>query len=113
MAHDTGTSHHIFQRGTAIIMIPLVIWFIYSIISHSGDSHAEFMTWVGQVQTAVPLGLLIIAGFFHMRLGLEIVIDDYITNPDRRSMLQFLNTLVALILGAIALWSVIAISLIV
>ena len=47
-----------------------------------------------------------------MRIGLEVIIDDYIHKPDLRGMLHFLNTFVALVAGAIALWSIIAITLI-
>lgn len=108
-----GTSHFIFQRATAIVMIPLVIWFVYSLISHAGDTRAELMAWIANWYVAVPLAILVLAGFFHMRLGLEVVIDDYITKPDTRGMLHFFNTFFALILGAVALWSIIAITLIV
>ncbi len=108
-----GTAHFIFQRGTALVMIPLVIWFVIALISHADDTRPELMVWIAKPWTALPLGLLILAGFFHMRLGIEILIDDYIHKPDTRGMLLFLNTLFALILGAVALWSIIAITLIV
>ena len=108
-----GTSHFIFQRGTAVIMIPLVIWFIASVIGHAGDTRAELMSWIAHIWNAVPLGILVLVGFFHMRLGMETVIDDYIQNPNLRSTLQLLNTVFALVMGAIALWSLVAITLIV
>ncbi len=108
-----GTAHFIFQRGTAILMVPLTLWFVVSIIMHAGDSRQELMEWISSPWVAVPLGALILIGFMHMRLGVEVVIDDYIHKPDTRGMLLFLNTLFSLILGAIALWSIIAITLIV
>ncbi len=110
---EKGTPHFIFQRVTALVMIPLTLWFVVSLIAHAGDSRTELMEWIAHWHVAVPLSILLLAGFFHMRLGIEVVIDDYIHKPDTRSMLHFLNTLFALILGAIAVWSVVAITLIV
>ena len=112
MSHK-GTSHFVAQRFTAILMIPAVIWFVFSIINHAGDSHAEISAWLASWWTAVPLCILIFAGFFHMRLGISELIDDYIHTPSARGMFQFLNSFVALVLGAIALWSIIALTIIV
>lgn len=110
-----GTSHFVMQRASAIFMIPLVIWFIVNVIRHSSDSHAEFTAWIAKHPwtAALPLAALILLGFFHMRIGVAEAIDDYIHKPGLRSMLQFLNTLFALVLGALALWSIIAIAFIV
>lgn len=109
-----GTSHFIAQRISAIIMAPLTIWFIFALMSHGGDSRDELMAWIygHPWSVAIPLALLILIGFFHMRIGMEVIIDDYIHKPDTRGMLQFLNTFVALLLGAASLWAIIAISLI-
>ena len=111
---EKGTSHFVAQRLSAMVMIPLVIWFLIALISHAGDSHAELITWLSTHPwtATVPLILLIVFGFFHMRLGVEVVIDDYIHHPDRRGILHFLNTLFALILAAISTWSLIAITFI-
>lgn len=111
---EKGTPHFVAQRLSALLLIPAVIWFLFALVSHAGDSHAELMAWLsGHPWTAtLPLAFMIMAGFFHMRLGVEVVIDDYIHEPSRRSMLLFLNTLFALLLGAICLWSLGAITFI-
>ena len=110
---EKGTPHFMFQRITALVMVPLTVWFVASLIAHSGDSRMELIKWIAQWHVAPPLASLLLVGFFHMRLGIEVVIDDYIHKPDTRGMLHFLNILFALILGAIAVWSVFAITLIV
>jgi succinate dehydrogenase / fumarate reductase membrane anchor subunit len=112
MSHK-GTSHFVAQRFTAMIMIPAVIWFVFSIVAHAGDSHEELSAWIASPLTAVPLGIMILAGFYHMRLGVSEVIDDYIHKPGTRGMLHFLNTFFALVVGGLALWSVIALTFIV
>ncbi|MGV6802206.1 MAG: succinate dehydrogenase, hydrophobic membrane anchor protein [bacterium] len=110
-----GTTHFVQQRVTAIIMIPLVIWFLYSLILHAGDNHQKFTSWIADNPwtAALPLSAIVLVGFYHMRLGIEVIIDDYIENPARRSMFQFLNTLCALVAGTIAFWSIVAITFIV
>lgn len=109
-----GTAHFIGERVTSILLVPLTIWFVWSIVSHGGDSRAELMTWLSDHpwSAALPLALVILVSFYHMQLGMQVIIEDYITKPDFRGMLNFANTLVCLLLGAGALWSIIAITLI-
>ncbi|GGD15659.1 succinate dehydrogenase, hydrophobic membrane anchor protein [Aquisalinus flavus] len=109
-----GTAHFIAQRITALALVPLAIWFVFALLSHGGDTRADLMEWIAghPWSVAIPLAMLVLVGFYHMRIGLEVIIDDYIHKPDLRGMLHFLNTFVALVAGAIALWSIIAITLI-
>ncbi len=74
----SGTEHFWMQRLTAIALIPLTLWFVYSLITLVGADHAAAAVWLRAPTTAVLMLLLIVATFHHMQLGLQVVIEDYI-----------------------------------
>ena len=62
----------------SIALVPLVIWFVISLIVHAGASYEEARAWIGSPLPGVILICLIIAAFHHAQLGLQVVIEDYI-----------------------------------
>ncbi len=74
----SGTHHWIAQRLTAIALIPLSIWFVFSLVCMTELSHQAAIEWIQSPLVAVFLLLFIIAMFHHAQLGLQVVIEDYI-----------------------------------
>jgi len=74
----SGTEHFWIQRVTAIALIPLSLWFVYSVIALAGGDYAGAVAWLRTPTTAVLMIVLIAATFHHMQLGLQVVIEDYI-----------------------------------
>ncbi|WDI33019.1 succinate dehydrogenase, hydrophobic membrane anchor protein [Hyphococcus flavus] len=108
MAHK-GTSTFIMQRFTAALMIPLAIWFLISVVSHLGADYAAARAWAGQWWNGLLLALFVSVGAWHMRIGLEEIIADYIHGGIKKT-LSALNWLIAISVIAGALWSVYNIS---
>ncbi|WP_353573070.1 succinate dehydrogenase, hydrophobic membrane anchor protein [Candidatus Albibeggiatoa sp. nov. BB20] len=73
-----GTHHFITQRLTAIALIPLVFWFVYSLISIATSNHAEAVAWVNYPPNTVLFSILILVLIHHAHLGLQMVVEDYI-----------------------------------
>ncbi|WP_366555604.1 succinate dehydrogenase, hydrophobic membrane anchor protein [Aquibaculum sediminis] len=73
-----GTHHWWLQRVTALALVPLLLWFVISVIGMLGADHRSMVDWVSNPVTAALLILLIIATFYHAVLGLQVVIEDYI-----------------------------------
>jgi succinate dehydrogenase / fumarate reductase membrane anchor subunit len=73
-----GFGHWWTERITAVALIPSSIWFIASLIAHSGSSYEVFIEWIGSPVTAVLMILLLITLFWHATLGLQVVIEDYV-----------------------------------
>lgn len=73
-----GTHHWWGQRVTAIALVPLTLWFVYSVIMLAGATHGDVAAWLGQPLNTVLMLLLIVATFHHVQLGLQVVIEDYI-----------------------------------
>ncbi|MFN4183687.1 MAG: succinate dehydrogenase, hydrophobic membrane anchor protein [Hyphomonas sp.] len=91
----SGTLHHIRLRVTALALIFLVPWFIYALIKASSAGYEGALDWVGQPLNATLLILTAGAVSYHMRLGMQVIIEDYIAKTGMRTTLLILNTFAA------------------
>jgi succinate dehydrogenase / fumarate reductase membrane anchor subunit len=73
----SGAHHWRMQRVTSIALLPLTIWFIVSLATNAGMTHAEALLWIGSPLNAVLLLALIALTFHHTASGLQVVIEDY------------------------------------
>jgi succinate dehydrogenase / fumarate reductase membrane anchor subunit len=80
----SGLHHWIAQRLTAIALVPLTLWFVFSVIGLQGATHADAMLWMQSPIHLVLMLALIGATFHHMQLGLQTVIEDYIHGDSAR-----------------------------
>ena len=71
------------ERVSAVALVPLSLWFVASIIAHTGSDYAAFIAWLRNPLASIPMVLLLIALFHHVALGLEVVIGDYIHSRTR------------------------------
>jgi succinate dehydrogenase / fumarate reductase membrane anchor subunit len=110
-ASGKGTDHFIAMRVTSIALAVLAPWFTISaaLALRSGE-YASVIDFLTQPLNAVGVVLLVIAGLHHMAQGLEEVILDYIHKPSSKMALLLLNTFAAWLLGAGAVYSVLAIN---
>ena len=74
-----GTHHWWHQRLTAIALIPLSIWFAISLVWLAGASYADAVAWFSAPVPAALMLLLIAFGLYHLKLGMQVVIEDYVT----------------------------------
>ena len=89
-ASRSGTSHWWALRLTSIALVPLSLWFIVSVIRLAGLPHPVVMHWAGNPVNSVLLLCLVLATFYHMGLGLQVVIEDYI-HDERLKLLSLLS----------------------
>ncbi len=101
MAHK-GTSSFIMQRTSAVILLPLAIWFFWSLARHAGQDYEAARAWLKAPHNFVLFGAFVTVGALHGRIGVGEVIEDYIHGPFH-GLVQFLNWAVALIVVA-ATW---------
>jgi succinate dehydrogenase / fumarate reductase membrane anchor subunit len=73
-----GSQHWLQQRLTALGNLLLVTWFVVSMIRLQPVDHAEIYRWVSSPGVAIALILLVISVFWHLRLGLQVLIEDYV-----------------------------------
>jgi succinate dehydrogenase / fumarate reductase membrane anchor subunit len=87
----SGSHHWWLQRVTALGNILLVLWFLFSLIRLPGLDHQTVVTWLSQPIVAVPMALLVVNVFWHFRLGLQVVIEDYVHGGMRVATLALLH----------------------
>ena len=66
------------QRVTAVANVALMLWFVISLVRLPGLDHASVLLWLRQPVAAVPMLLLIVSVFWHLRLGFQVFIEDYV-----------------------------------
>lgn len=73
-----GTAHWWAQRVSAVALVPLVLYVLYLLVSLAGADYATVRLTIAQPVNALLLILFIGTAFWHARLGLQVVIEDYI-----------------------------------
>lgn len=91
-ASRSGTTHYIRQRVTALALLVLVPWFVVSGLLAMKGGYDSAATWLAHPFNAVMVILTLGAAFYHMRLGMQTVIEDYIGKTSTRQALLILST---------------------
>jgi succinate dehydrogenase / fumarate reductase, membrane anchor subunit len=73
-----GVGHWWAQRVTAIALVPLTIWFVFSVASLNGADYQAVRDWLASPLAATLSIALIVSVFYHGALGLQVVIEDYV-----------------------------------
>ena len=84
----------------------LLPWFAFSVILGTDGSFISVNSWLENAFNAAGTLLLVLTGVFHMRLGLQTVIEDYIHKPMTRTICMLANTAIPVILAVVATLSV-------
>ncbi len=107
-----GTAHWFLQRMSALALIPLALWFVYSMMWVAiGGNPDALKQWIASPFVAITLVVLFIALFTHAQLGVQVVIEDYIHHHGRRITLLILNKLGMFLLMVISILAVLKIHL--
>ena len=93
-----GLHHWWIQRLTAIALIPLVVWFLISLVMLSGADYAVVRAWIGSPLVMVLLILTIGIGLHHGQLGMQVVWEDY-TDGGLRVVMIVLTKFIAVVFG--------------
>ena len=104
-AHD-GTHHFWMQRVTAIANVPLVIFLLWFIVSHIGATRAEVVGSIKNPFCALALAFAAISICWHMKLGLQMVIEDYVQTPALKIAALLFNMFYAFSVAALALYAI-------
>lgn len=74
----TGSGDWWAQRVTAVALVPLTLWLAASLIVRARSDYSAFILWLRAPLTTGLMVLLLIALFYHMALGLQVIVEDYV-----------------------------------
>lgn len=77
-AAKSGSGAFWLQRLTAIALVPLLLWFVISVIGLAGADYATFKGWLGNPFNATMMVLVVGTGIWHAVLGIDSVVADYV-----------------------------------
>ena len=94
-----GTDHFWRQRLTAVANVPLILFFLWTIISLNGANHKEVVAHLSSPIVSIVMLLVIISGIVHMKLGMQTIIEDYVHQERTKIILLMLNIFFAIAIG--------------
>ena len=106
-----GTGHFWVQRLTAVALVPLTIWFCFSLASLPQMSHANLSGWMHSPFNAALMILVITVGLYHGKLGLQVIVEDYISDRSKRVIIIAAITMICALFAVIGVVSVLKLSL--
>ncbi|MEZ5812574.1 MAG: succinate dehydrogenase, hydrophobic membrane anchor protein [Rhizobiaceae bacterium] len=105
-----GTEHFWRQRLTAIANVPLVLFFVGLLISLNGADHATVRSVLANPLVAVLMILMIGSALYHMRLGMQVIIEDYVHGEGMKIVLLVLNTFFTVVVAALSVFALLKIA---
>jgi succinate dehydrogenase / fumarate reductase membrane anchor subunit len=102
-AARSGTGDFIAQRVSGVALALLAPYLAISAALGMNGHYESARAWAGGPLVAPALGLFLIAALYHMRIGMQVIIEDYIAKPSSRTLLSMLNLFVVFAAGAAGL----------
>src|SRR3546814_14956793 len=81
---ESGAHHWWLERMLSVSTLLLFVWFVVSLLRMPSLDHAAVTEWLAEPLVAVPMLLLIASTFWHLKLGLQVVIEDYVHEEGMR-----------------------------
>jgi succinate dehydrogenase / fumarate reductase membrane anchor subunit len=101
-----GADHFWKQRVTAVSNLVLSVIVVAILVSLAGADHATVVGALKRPEFALPLILLVLSAVIHMRLGMQVIIEDYVHGEGAKIVLLMLNTFFAIAVGAASILAV-------
>jgi succinate dehydrogenase / fumarate reductase membrane anchor subunit len=91
------------QRASALIVAPLIVWFLLSLITLSTGDYNSVINFFSKPLFLILTIILLITGFFHAKIGLSEIVEDYIQNEKIKNAVNLLGLLLSIIIPSITI----------
>ena len=101
-----GTEDYWLQRVTAVALVPLTFYCIFLLLCVVGAPWEKAHSVLASPFSAIPIGALVIAGVIHMKIGMQVIIEDYTPSDPWKIVFVLLNNFFSALVALATLWAV-------
>jgi len=105
-----GADHFWKQRVTAVANMVLAVGLVWLVTQVAGADHGTAKALLANPFVALMLLLLVLSGTMHMRLGMQVIIEDYVKGEAAKVVSLILNTFFAILVAIASIWAILKIS---
>ena len=105
-----GVGHWWTQRVTSVALVLLGLWFLFALISLPDLSYPSVTAWMGSPVNAVLLSLLVGTMVYHSMLGVQVVVEDYVTHHGVKVVTMLALQFIHIVLAALGIFAVLRIA---
>src|SRR5262249_59221073 len=109
-AARSGPAHFWLRRVTAVANVPLVIGFVVIVVALLGHNHGAVVQILASPIVAIAMLLFILSVTWHMRLGMQVIIEDYVHHEGRRIVALIANTFFSVVIGLTCTYAILNVS---
>jgi len=106
----SGTNDFWRQRLTAVANVPLTIAFVVIVVGLLGRNHAAVVQILGSPLVAIVMLLFIGSATYHMKLGMQVIIEDYVHDEKLKVAAIIANTFFAIAVAAVTVFAILKLS---
>lgn len=106
-----GAHHWLEERFSALATFLLFVWLGVSLLRLGNINYAMLREWLSSPLAAVPMLLLVVATFWHIRQGLQVIVDDYVHDSGSRFFWTVLILFASVLAAAFSLFAILKIAL--
>ena len=107
----TGTRDFWIQRLTAAANVPLALFLIALLVARTGADYATVRSYLGNPLAAIPMLLLVLSGTWHMRIGMQVILEDYVHQPSAKVVSLVMNNFFSAAIAIAGVYAVLKIGI--
>lgn len=107
----SGAHHWVFDKVLSFASLILTVWFVVSLVLLPNLGLATVVEWIARPVPATAMALLVISGFWHAKMGMQVMIEDYVPDHAQRFAVLTALNFVAIAAGAFALFCIFKLAL--
>ena len=109
-ASHSGTGHFWRERVTSVALIPLSLWFAYAMLGLVDTNEVAIVSFLAHPWNAILMGLFVVITFYHLSLGLQQILDDYVHAPGTKLFLRLAVTVIWIIASLVSVFALVRIA---